>query len=455
MRKLYTIAVLFLISTSTLYGGVESDANVTSVPVINGFFPHFDPGTGFSNGKATWQDMRLIGKTYLSFNNGQFVPDDSVVYMYSGRRGSVPNGENPNNDEHVLFDVSTSYLFDKASQLYANNKQRHQVFVNDNKIKELIYKNWHTQTSRWKNSEKYKYTYDMDGKMQTSELLQWYGTLWTNSTYSTLSYDNKNNVVEMNSTSYEVDFVYDASNNLVTVEDKIFVQGTGWTNNKKKSYVYSGKDVTEYTLQEWVNGTWQHEKKWEYQYDTKGNVVVSVEYYWSNNWVKSIKNEYTYDQDGNIIIDIKSEWNISSNTFVNLSKEERTYNSKSLPETITTYSWNGSSWYNSNGDYQIRYYYEYYDATTLKDQSILATANLNIYPIPAYDNINITYDWDEPQDFTVSVVDMSGRLVYNNNETATKHYNGAIQVQQLPAGQYFLSISSADVHTGRIIVVSH
>lgn len=454
MRKLILLPALLM--SVLAFAGIEDNTsnNVTVSPNVGALPPHFANGiinTNGDGGQASWQDMRLIGKTYLKYNGASFLPIDSIIYKYSKNRGSVPNSEDPNNDEHVLFDISTTYKFSSSSNIYSYDILREQRFDNE-RVEELTYKKWNVFSSLWKNDRRYVYQYDVDGKMQSSSLQQWYGTLWTNSVNSILNYDNKNNVIGMNSPSYNIDFVYDNNNNLTVVEDQVYQSGIGWVNNERKLYSYSGKNIVEYTLQEWVNGNWQDMSKWEYQYDASKNVITSIEYAWGNGWKKDKMHTYTYDANGNMLTDILHVW--SGGAFIKSHKETRTYNAKSQPEILITHTWSGQSWVHGSEDIQIRYYYEFYDATEIK--SLLAkNIDVMVYPIPATDNVNIRVDLEQREALSISLVDMNGKIVYAGTSGATKQYADNISVNHLPSGMYTLVVSSANQRKQQNIVVRH
>lgn len=437
MRKLLLFPALFL-TCATAVADVGDNANTTGVPSIGGIFPHFSPSAG-NNNRVTTTNMRMIAKSYAMYKDGGFVAVDSTTYQYAVGRGSLPNAEEINKDDHVLFDMSIKYKFNSSIWGYENEQRRQQTFVN-NKVKLLVYEKWNAANTNWKNEERYTFTYDNNGKMQASLLEQWYGSLWTNGLNSTLNYDQNNNVVLMNSTTYNVDFVYDVNNNLVTVQDKIWVQGAGWANNERKSYSYSGKDVVGYALEKWINGSWVFMKSWQYKYDANNNVIQTIEYEWNGNgWTEVLQRDCIFDVDNNKLEEKVSLWNVNSKTFVPHKKEVRAFKLKSVPEVVTTYTWNGQGWIHTSGDIVVKYYYElYYPAGV---NSIAQSANLTVYPVPANDYVNLGISLEEPTTISVSVIDMTGRVVYEKTEQASGNYSSNIPVYNLPAGNYGIKVS--------------
>ncbi len=451
MRKILLLPALLLSTLHVFAGETNTQANVTGTPTVGGLFPHF--GLGGSPNATIPANHRMIAKAYMKYKDGNFVSIDSVTYQYSNGRGSVPNPDNINNDEHVLFDMSTTYSFNTTSGQYENSRQRVQYFT-DNKVRELIYKKWHTITSAWKNSERYLYTYDNNGKMHSSVLQLWYSLQWTQDINSVLSYDQNNNVVQMNSTTYTIDFVYDQDNNLVMIEDKTWSQSGGWSNNERKKYTYTNDDVSEYVLEKWVNGAWVNDKKWEYTYDANDNVILATEYSWGvAAWQKVTREDYTYDVNDNMLVQTVKNWDAGAGAFVNRSREVRTYNKHNLITDITSFSWNGSSWVHADDDIIIRYYYEAYFPTNVNTVAI--NTQMTIYPVPATDNIHVSFGFNSGQDFSVVVADMTGKVVYTDQVTATAVYDKVIPVHNIPSGTYLLRVNGANGinMTGKLAVV--
>lgn len=456
MRKLLIVPALFISQLCLAYVGSEIGLDITKGPDVGGHFPHFSTGgvSGAGSNGTSWQEMRLIGKTYLVYNNNGFVPQDSSIYKYSERRGGVPDLEKPNVDEHLLFDESIEYSYVHSTASYVNSKRRIQKFINK-QIEELVFQNWHTNSSDWKNAERYLYKYDMSGKMTSSNLQLWYGTLWTNNMNSTIGYDSKSNVVQLTNTTYQVDFIYDNNNNLVSMSDKVWQQGNGWVNNERKTYIYSGKDVIDYTQQEWTNGGWENKVRWTYTYNSSSELQTEHKYLWNsnNNWEKTTKYDYTYNTSGDIVELITSEWHAASAKYVNAKKEIRQYNSRRKIELLKTYTWQNNSWANSTSDYEIRYYYEFYDATIVDD--VVASSELQLYPIPANDVLHVAIDWQEAKDVVMALYNMSGQLVYTQSKDAVKTYNDVLPVGQLPSGSYVFTISTESGQLSRNLVVNH
>ncbi len=452
MRKLLLSSALILAFLQVNAGQDDQQANVTGSPTVGGLFPHFGLAVGPNNGQQGIQ--RMIAKTKLVYGSGTFMQVDSTTYQYSNGRGSAPNPDEINNDDHVLFDLSTTFTFAPSVSAYEYSRLRTQHFNPDNKVTELLYKRWHNGTSGWKNTERYIYTYDNTGKMHSSKFEQWYSEQWTNSINSVLNYDNNNNIVQMNSVTYTIDFIYDQDNKLVMIEDRTRNQSTGWTNNERKKYKYTGDQVAEYILEKWTNNSWTNISKSTYSYDTNDNLVLSTDYTWSGaGWQQTRQEEFVYDSNDNMLQNIEKVWDASSSSFINAKKEERIYNSYNLPTSITTYTWQSQGWAHANGDMTVRYYYEVYFPTSTGN--IVATEEMQVYPVPASDVLYVAFRPQVPGEFTVSLTDMAGRVVYTVNSGYTTDFKQAVPVQSLSAGHYALQISGRGANLSRTVTVAH
>ena len=99
------------------------------------------------------------------------------------------------------------------------------------------------------------------------------------------------------------------------------------------------------------------------------------------------------------------------------------------------------------------YYYELYTA----DVNNISTlpANVKLYPVPANNIMNLAVQWENAADFTVSITDINGRTVKSWSEKATPNYNRQIPVNDMPAGNYLITISNGSQTTTKQFSVIH
>lgn len=74
---------------------------------------------------------------------------------------------------------------------------------------------------------------------------------------------------------------------------------------------------------------------------------------------------------------------------------------------------------------------------------------LIIYPNPASTAINIVANFTKPQAFTMYVIDVFGRRLRKWEVSVTSTYNNTFQLQDVPAGNYFLSLEGTSEKISR------
>lgn len=437
MRKvLLYLSVLVCHGTNVL--AIEGAQSMTTGVVIGGGnFPHFDPKTGSGNIIA-FKNYRVIAKTYTMFSSSSFRPIDSTYYKYSGGRGSLISVEQPNYDESILFDDAITYYYNHSASTYDNKLYRKQTFNDSNKILSLTYATWKITTAAWKDSARYQYSYIAGtGKIKESMFQLWVGGTWAHDVPSVLTYSG-NNVTDVQSTSYSASYIYDANNNILSVTDKVAAHGTGTLNfNERKTYTYNtANEVASYTRERWntVNNAWDKIEHFQYTY-TGSNLTESIKYVWNNNtWETSSKSLYTYDSNNNKTSETTQLWDAGTATFVNGYREIYAYNFVGLLESVTTQKWDVLGyWKYADGNTQIRYYYEYYFTTSVNN--IAAAQPLDVYPVPAKDQLTISVGASGNEQVALSIVNMNGALVQQwNTNAATTTAN----ISTLPNGTYAL-----------------
>lgn len=456
MKKNHIIIPALLLATSIVVQAKVTEKLTTANPTTVGGFPHFPPDAATGKG-AISASSRLVGKTYLKYESGNFIPVDSTVYMYSNGRGGATTVDNPQEDEHILFDESITYGFNKINGQYVNNLRRIQNFNKDNAVNKLVYQTW---KAIWEDSSRFLYAYTTDGKMLTSAFDIWVGSLWTNGYVNTLSYQG-NNVVNMSQTGkgssatlYEVQLSYDSYGNITEIIEKKNNQGIGLVNNERKVYHYNNGMLSEYILYDYdlVNAKWLENKKWEYSYSGK-NLMVSTEYRWNGNiWNEFEQHLYDYDIAGNKTTDIIQYWSSTNGKFENVKKDVVKYNTDNQPTLITKYTWDNNNWVHKNGDDEIRLYYQYYFPTNIN--SIVATRELKVYPVPATTEVNLSMSLDKPQPLNISVMDMSGKVVVTTTENPSQPVlRSTIPVRQLSSGNYIVHIAGEGINVTKKINV--
>lgn len=459
IRKIYLL--LLLVSSFGAAFAAEGGAQglTTGVKAGGGFgFPHFSPqaSAGIPN-----THFRLVAKTYAGYSGSYFQPIDSTFYSYGAGRGSIINPDQPNKDESILFDDAITYYYNAGVSGYQNRLYRNQLFDDQDRIKTLKYARWDFLSLAWKDSARYLYTYVAGtNKIDQSTFQLWVGGTWSHNLSSTLQYSG-NNVVTINSLDYSVSYTYDVNNNIVSIEDKVSSShGSGTlSNNELKNYTYnSNNEVVSYTLSKWdaTGNQWVKNKHWDYTYAAGSIVTNAVEYNWNGtSWDTYSNHIYTYNSNNDQTSELIQLWNVSINAYINNSLETRVYNSNKLLESITVQYWDkmSSIWRNIDGQStQIRYYYEFYNPTSVN--SFAVNNNAKLFPNPATDMVHFQITWNKSAETSICLYNTLGIPVYTSHQNTSNNLDYSFDVHTLPSGTYTLVASNGtENYTNKLLII--
>ena len=453
MRSFHLFLMVMMIASQSNAEG-NNEAMTTAGPGIGGQFPHFGSqlyNGGNGGGVPAKISLRLIGKTFAVHNGSYFTPVDSFSYTYSNDRGGIPDNDQLDNDESLMYDEGIRYIYDVGPASYGKVLRRTQDFYPDNKVKFFTYANWKPAETNWLDSARYSYTYN-NQKMVSSSFERWLSTTgWYNPITSDIIYSGQN-VVAMESPVYKIEFSYDGNNNITQMFDQEKVGGQ-WFKKERHTYDYNGNNVIKHTLETWnsLANDWKRKKQWEYTY-AGALVTLERESQWDGAvWVPVNQHTYAYDGNQNMITDTEEFW--SQGNFVNESLTEWVYNGQDLPEVVTTRSWVNGNWTSTIDDKQYRFYYQNYFPTSVKP--VAFDNEVSLYPVPASDVLTIDINWVQPEQFTVSLVDIKGSVLKSWKEQPASSYRKQIDVSQLPNANYFVTVAGESVQSTKRIVVSH
>jgi len=87
---------------------------------------------------------------------------------------------------------------------------------------------------------------------------------------------------------------------------------------------------------------------------------------------------------------------------------------------------------------------------------VIKSENINVFPNPANDYLNVDFTLNKISDVTVSLVDMTGKTVYNNTLTSLNGNQGlVINTMNLANGMYTLSLRTAEGNVTRKVSIAH
>ncbi|MDQ3111518.1 MAG: T9SS type A sorting domain-containing protein [Bacteroidota bacterium] len=96
-------------------------------------------------------------------------------------------------------------------------------------------------------------------------------------------------------------------------------------------------------------------------------------------------------------------------------------------------------------------------ANGVETQSVLATS-LNVFPNPANEQSTVNFTLEESSAVAVNIYDMTGKLIVvvaDNQQMMAGVYALKVETASLPAGVYFVTITSGEVSVTRRLTVAH
>ena len=447
-------------------------------------------GTGKA-AKTTSTGSRVTGEL-IAFNDGSsYVPADSAKINYSGTRGGdlyhpplkYDNGTQYSYDASTsvwtnqyylvqTFDANNNLLtstqqnWDGPSSSWINNAKSINTFDANNDTLTNTSQTWNTTTSAWDNQSNNIYTWDANGNMLTDIYQNWTGSAWVNSNKYIYTYDASNNrLTEIDQSWNTTTSTWDNSDQYLytyTTANKIATQiyqswSAAWNNQSRVTYTYnSSNDLLTTLTQAWDAGTstWDNNDLETATFDGTHDQLTDLQQYWdagTTSWVNSYMVTNTGFSGTYPLQSIRQNW--SGTAFVNTTMETYTYNSHSQPTTAVGTTWNtGGFWQPVSGDQSTRIDYEDYTTSVKNVNNTNCTAS--VYPVPAKDMLHVSITWNEPQAFTIDIMDMSGRTVSQWNMPTAKTYDGNITISSLPAGNYIMKMTGTNAQSVQQIIIA-
>ena len=396
-------------------------------------------------GKATsGTGSRLVDFTVLQNDGASYVFHDTAHFTYTGTHGGDLLHQPLKSDLLMQWAYNTTttswdnkykttQTFDANSNITDQLQMTwntvtstwvnayHHIFTYDGMNNQLtdIQQNWNTATSSWDNSSKDIYTYDVNNNKITDTYQNWntVTSTWDNSSKNTYGYNVANKVTQGIGQSW----------NTVT---------SSWDNNYRDTYTYdaSNNELT-HTYANWNGSTssWDNNSLTTSTYGPSNEKLTQIIQNWNtgtSSWDNYQKDTYSSFAGTNPQLQIEQTWNTGTSSWDNKTRYQSTYNSFGQYLTFIADSWNiGGFWQGASGDQIDHLYYETY-ATDVKSLTSKG-GSANVYPVPASNVLNIDLNWNEPQAFTVSIIDLQGRVSRAWNVTATANYHTAIDVSQM------------------------
>ena len=248
--------------------------------------------------------------------------------------------------------------------------------------------------------------------------------------------------------AYREIFQYDNNGNNISSIQEYNDEGI-FLPQLKDTYSYNSNNMLIESIESYWNennNDWDNANKTSIIYST--NSMIITEYDWqmsTNSWINESKEEYYQDSNNNDTLEINSNWDSANNTWEKKYKYLTTYNNGNI-ETIFSYLWSSNNWFpyrkkvysytNSNNTEIVEYAWnnnswEYkektimdYDANNMFTKIVYlkynSTSNIWDYKdSTSYTNQSMNIDYYEEYDWTGTAWDNSEKddFTHDNNYT--------------------------------------
>jgi hypothetical protein len=407
----------------------------------------------YSNLLSAQQVSKLIAASRWTYTNTPgFIPFDSVTYIHSGSRNTIPflsgnwnyiDYDKQGYDTMVWYKYNTANTYDYQWRMLRTydasdsvTEYQEQKYLNgwvNNDRNMWVYKPNHTRdtfsyqlydisSNTYVDNEKTTYTYDTNGHLVLALTKEWLssGSIWRNIVLDSIWYDSVTGQLAKR-----------------MFGDWDWINGGFFREHYRNKYVYD------------VNGRVACDSQWAntnkdrityHVYDANGKLLKDSFYSWTTPLTYGGKTDYTYDANNNLIKMEQFNWDNVNMVYKNHYREFYNYNTYNQVTRITNETFYNNVWWNPYNSYVKYYYYG-----TVNHVADLDNTNdkVKIYPVPAVSYINLELNFSATHDFTVSISDMQGRLLKQWKEPAQKKYTKQVMLQDMPAGSYILQVVSA------------
>lgn len=445
--------VCCVLAASQAVAKTELRSTTSSLPIV---YPHFtlDPNTQ-SGSPANPANSRLIACTRMMYAGGVLLAQDSTTYKYGFGRGGQLDADL--GDQYVPFDESVIYQFDQVAQQFIPVKRRLQDYSSIGEVLAYTIQNWKGASGIWDNYMRWVYAYVAPKKVGNTDFELWYGSIgWAQHVYYENVYNAGGQLISMNSNVYRLDFTYNQNGFLDQQTEQIRDPfNAPFSNTRRTSSTYIGNTprVSSETIEAWNGTNWENATQSVNVY--VGNAVSEVLMAtWDNgNWTPSGKIQYVYDASGNPLETIHLVW--QNGQFEPSKKELRLFNQFNQPLRYQTFSWdNGeNAWTSKDSDVVYRMYYEFFNPASVASQS--SGIACSVYPIPANETATVQLTFQEPQEATVLLLDLQGKLIAEAKTERTRNRNIQLPTANIPAGTYLVQVNGVRDRAVKTIQILH
>jgi hypothetical protein len=341
-------------------------------------------------------------------------------------------------------------------------------------MRHQLMQTWDTGSKTYVNLVQDSFTYNSANDKMRHEWEGWDKTTaaWIRAGDSVISRNAQHNITELLISRWSSAINMIDTNSLVVLR----YDATGLLMESETSYVWNSG-----------NHSWVYSKSDTLFYNASGQLRSQLFYQWNTNSQKpdtSTRYYYTYDAlTGYLSSSLRMIWSASSGALDSFSQEDYSYDATGkLTDKVTT-TWlpagpaktnRTTNTYNSfdqltnstdytwdvlNGNWRptvVRnYYYETYTPLSIA-KGAAGKLQLIVSPNPATTYLDIRISAERGQGLAITLSDLEGRVKQQLNGIVDSDLHTRINTASLPAGNYLLSVRSADGgSSARLVTVIH
>lgn len=329
------------------------------------------------------------------------------------------------------------------------NASREIYTFSSHKITEKIIQKW--SDIAWVNYFKELSSYNTSGKLTEYTRMHWEGGTWVGEYKQIYDYDTAGNCTSViykefaGGTSYVNSYrtlnTYNSNKKLIESVISNW-SGVAWENDTKYLITYNSSGRLDVVLeQKMVGSSWKDKYRYSYFYTSGKKSVALNELYTGGIWEKVYKSTYTYTGAGKVKELTRSSWVTAESDWRNIEKLIFNYDANNNVSNFYNEFWNvGGYWEKTTSSRRFNFVYGTYASTAIQDLNNLG--QVQIFPNPTAQNLNVKISWNTPQAAVMNIYDINGRILLTQDLEAAASIEKTIDVSSFSNGNYFLQINN-------------
>ena len=131
------------------------------------------------------------------------------------------------------------------------------------------------------------------------------------------------------------------------------------------------------------------------------------------------------------------------------------FSGNTIPEPIIATSGSIFMTWSTNLTNNFQGWEAYYEVNNVGINEQAGVKYLEIFPNPATDNIHVSFQVEEKSSLKIKLINLTGQVVFTEEQAVfSGNYQRDISVKTLPAGLYFMEITTQSGTTNKKVLVN-